>query len=615
MAARGVVEPSDRIRIHVPRFQRGLVWAPEKKEALIDSIYQGFPIGALLLSDAGKDGDVQVYSLIDGLQRTNAITEHLEQPLAAAPRAVVPDKEVELLRQALSAVLDTEIDREVLVEILLSWLHETRVLSGEAGFEWSALLEFIVDRASLPKPDLDQINSLKPQLNPIVDRIRDLIDIGNVQVPVLIYSGEQDQLPDIFERLNRSGTTLSKYQIFAASWIRDATRVTSAEIRGYIAEKYKELEDQGFVLEKDDSDDETYSLFEYLFGLSRLLETKYPRLFRQAQSSADTSSIAFSLATLARGKPLDQMAKLPDFIGPRDGNDRLELGLMEKAILEAAKTVDEALAPFLGLRLTLEASGLAHGELQMVSLLASVLAHRYESDGSWNERPGWPVTRERFRTSIPQHYLLDVVRRTWRGPLYSLAYQRVWINDGVPNDFYLQPPARDVWDNSLNVWFAEQLDKQNDRRPNVSALDKAVLKFIYGSLVTVAEQNTYEFDVEHLFPVQRLLDLWGKEGDAWPIGCIANLALLDDKTNRRKRSETIAEYFDRPADMGGPTANERESIEKFLLCDVEDLRIPQTAEGDSLTKDEYLKFLEKRWARMVALLNRALRIEEGAATE
>lgn len=302
------------------------------------------------------------------------------------------------------------------------------------------------------------------------------------------------------------------------------------------------------------------------------------------------------------------MPDLPTFVSERDSDKRLVVSEFEAALFAAAEFVDRALEPYLGLRLTKEASGLAHGELQMVSMLASVIAHRYASSGDWRERPGWNSRREQFRTALPQHYLLDVLRRTWRGPLYSLAYNRVWSSKGVPNDYYLHPPSFETWESSLQVWFEEQAAKENDRRPNVSAAEKALLKFIYGSVVTVADQARYQFDVEHLYPVQRLLNAWGRNAPAWPVGCIANLALLDDKTNRRKQTETISEYFARAPGSGGPTEQEKEQIRTWLFHDAEALAIPQDEGNDNLDLDTYRSFLDARWSRLKDALYAALNV-------
>lgn len=43
-------------RLHLPDLQRGFVWSPERVRTLFDSLYLGYPIGALLLWKPSWDG-------------------------------------------------------------------------------------------------------------------------------------------------------------------------------------------------------------------------------------------------------------------------------------------------------------------------------------------------------------------------------------------------------------------------------------------------------------------------------------------------------------------------------------------------------------------------------
>lgn len=55
------------------KYQRKLVWTMEEKEALVDSIKNGYPIPLILLADVNGH-----YEIIDGLQRLNAIISYIE---------------------------------------------------------------------------------------------------------------------------------------------------------------------------------------------------------------------------------------------------------------------------------------------------------------------------------------------------------------------------------------------------------------------------------------------------------------------------------------------------------------------------------------------------------
>lgn len=59
------------------RYQRKLVWTVEEKEAFIDSISIDYPVPIFLVAEVTYQGE-QVYEIIDGMQRLNAIMDFLE---------------------------------------------------------------------------------------------------------------------------------------------------------------------------------------------------------------------------------------------------------------------------------------------------------------------------------------------------------------------------------------------------------------------------------------------------------------------------------------------------------------------------------------------------------
>lgn len=59
------------------RYQRKLVWTVEEKEAFIDSISIDYPVPLLLVAEVNYKGN-QVYEIIDGMQRLNAVMDFIE---------------------------------------------------------------------------------------------------------------------------------------------------------------------------------------------------------------------------------------------------------------------------------------------------------------------------------------------------------------------------------------------------------------------------------------------------------------------------------------------------------------------------------------------------------
>ena len=69
-----------KYKLRIPPIQRGLVWNPAQVETLWDSIMRGFPIGSLSLLHGDDLEYPDTLEIIDGQQRTNAISLGFENP-------------------------------------------------------------------------------------------------------------------------------------------------------------------------------------------------------------------------------------------------------------------------------------------------------------------------------------------------------------------------------------------------------------------------------------------------------------------------------------------------------------------------------------------------------
>ncbi|MDT0183538.1 DUF262 domain-containing protein, partial [Microbacterium sp. ARD31] len=212
----------------IPPFQRRLVWPPAKQQKLIESILRGYPFGSLLLVEMPDKIDVVLedgsvvpatnYGIIDGLQRTNAITEHLKNSLLYASIDVVDGPEFDALLAALRKIGPSTLDEDVLRDQIVVWMRETRRPDISEGFDHLTLLEAIAEGLGWPSWTATKLKALTPSATKFLKHLERRVDLRQLQVPVLIYSGPKENLPDIFERINTSGTMLSKYEVFAAAW-------------------------------------------------------------------------------------------------------------------------------------------------------------------------------------------------------------------------------------------------------------------------------------------------------------------------------------------------------------------------------------------------------------
>lgn len=204
--------------IAIPEIQRPFVWDSSKVRDLMDSLYQGFPVGYIIAwrnpNVRLKDGSLSEGKkvLIDGQQRVTALT-------AAILGHYVVNKTYERIKIKIS-FNPIEERFEVQNSAILkdkTWLHD--ILQAISG-------------------DLFEIAETYFELNPSVDKklVRNafstLINVPKKQIGLIELSPDLDieTVTEIFIRINSKGVVLSQAD-FAMSKIASDNRYSGNELR------------------------------------------------------------------------------------------------------------------------------------------------------------------------------------------------------------------------------------------------------------------------------------------------------------------------------------------------------------------------------------------------
>lgn len=610
--------------VYVPQFQRFLVWEKAKRRNLIDSIHRGLPIGSLLIHrEFPQEGRAKL-TLIDGLQRMTAVREYFKAPLDYNQYRHVPAE----IRGAFEDALTVRgLDVMRLDAAMDKWFSQVKTTSPVDGYRPDRLLEYLTGELEAPDA-LDADGELDGITTQCLEGLKAWIDIGDYEVPVLMYEGDEENLATAFELLNSQGTILSKYDIFAAQWANAKTLIANEAIREEAQVKYRAWEDAGWAVELPENYHETeeHNLYEYLLGLGRHLTSKFPALFSRAtEGKLETESLGFVLASIAFGlKPTkSQMPGLP--LKMRRHAAVINPGAFETALLHSVEDVDRALRRFLHIRLN-SADGdptydHAHAELQMASLISSALLLRHDPENDWQERPAWAAERRQlFERTAAHHYVVDILNGTWESAGDTLSFERVWQVDdngrstGTPSDYYLRPLSENSAHDALNYWFnQESFPREQLQRGTPRDVDKLLLRLVYCNILHAGEDldPAQGFDLDHIYAVKRIADaIKAGHERGWPMNCVANLMLLDRKLNRAKREMTVKEAVEAYEDPEEKAAIS-ETVERFLLVPMDEIVVDgqMNAENSLVhpTRHTYEAFLWARWAPLkqgvVATLN------------
>ena len=189
--------------LRIPRFQRGLRWGPLDASRLFDSIYQGFPIGTILLwkSDAPA-GQVEIGPVtVDGSDRSDALWVVDGQQRITALAATLLSVE---RGTPLSSPLYFDLANERFVRTHGRVLDE-QCLPLRHAHELPVVLGWLASSSA----DDDQ----RQAAFRLADRLR------NFEVPAYIVEtagNDVRPLREIFDRINSFGKRMQRSEVFRA---------------------------------------------------------------------------------------------------------------------------------------------------------------------------------------------------------------------------------------------------------------------------------------------------------------------------------------------------------------------------------------------------------------
>ena len=129
----------------------------------------------------------------------------------------------------------------------------------------SILTDFIKKQKSFknlqyykPAKDIaDRFNAGATPIGALIDVIAQFFEerqalydqIASTVIPVIVYHGEEENLPEIFDRINSQGTPLDQYEVYAAAWpVNKRFKVSNTAIVECAIKKYDAFVEDGFVI-------------------------------------------------------------------------------------------------------------------------------------------------------------------------------------------------------------------------------------------------------------------------------------------------------------------------------------------------------------------------------
>lgn len=232
---REILDSVYRGQIRIPAFQRGFVWEPDRVAFLIDSIYKGYPFGALLF-----------WRTSERLQTENRLGPFdLPEPQADYPIDYVLDGQQRVT--SIFGVFQTELqgDSPTWKDVYFDYRQTPDV--QETQFFALAQDEIDTER-HFPLRAIFDTTEYRRLTRPMTDETAERIDamqsiFKEARVPVQTFrTDEKEKVAIIFERINRQGVPLDTLQLLSAwTWSEDF------QLKSEFEELISELGDYGFT--------------------------------------------------------------------------------------------------------------------------------------------------------------------------------------------------------------------------------------------------------------------------------------------------------------------------------------------------------------------------------
>ena len=561
--------------IAIPEIQRPFVWATTKIRDLMDSLYQGYPIGYIIvwknpdvrLKDGTKSTGKKV--LIDGQQRITALR-------AAVLGETIIDKDYKEQRVQI-AFHPIEEKFETLTPAIKNdktWIPNISVfMDNETGL-FDSIDEYCEKNPDTPRKIVQK-------------NVQKLLDIKHKQVGLIELDASLDieTVTEIFIRINSEGVVLSQAD-FAMSKIAsyDEADNFGVNLRKCI-DYFCHLAKEPTFFKQISENDVDFRETEYFPKISWLKNEK-DDLYDPDYS--DVLRVSF-VKEFSRGR----MGDLVSLLSGRNFETReFEQDIMDESFQRLSKGVLDFVneTHFKRFVMIVKSCGFIDNDLirsQSVVNFAYIL-YLTLIDKKYNE--------SLIEKYVQKWIVMSILTKRYSGsPESTYDYDIKQINEIGIEKYLKIIEESDLSDAFWKVGLVRQLNKATINSPFIkvffAAQVKANDKGFLSSDITVANMISHRGDIHHIFPKEYLKKKYSSRSD---YNQIANYVYTQSDINIKIGKKSPADYMGEVLVQckGGELKYGSITDLKELDINLEQHCIPKTI--SEMTIDDYEEFLEAR---------------------
>ena len=559
--------------IAIPEIQRPFVWDASKVRDLMDSLYQGYPVGYVItwrnpnvrLKDGSTAEGKKV--LIDGQQRITALT-------AAILGDYVVNKEYKRIRIKI-AFNPIEEKFDVQAPVILkdkTWITDiSEVLNGTVN-SFGYINTYLKNN-----PDVDQ--------DKVVEAINNLFNLTKKQIGLIDLAGDLDieTVTEIFIRINSKGVVLSQAD-FAMSKIAANDNYGGQELRkaiDYFSHLAVAPEFYQFIKDND-ADFAKTDYFQKMAWLRSENEDLYD------PSYTDVLRVAFT-SQFNRGK-------LSDLVSLLSGRNFETRTFEEHIAKESFEKLNTGIGQFINetnfkrFIMIIKSAGFISPKLIRAQ---NALNFAYILFLKLREKGENPANIEKY---VRRWFVLSLLTGRYSGSAESsIDYDSKQIANKPFDQFLQEVEEADLSDAFWNASLVQSLDSSVSSSPYflvyLASQAKANDKGFLSKEITVGDLITYRGDIHHIFP----RDFLKKNGmERGKYNQIANYVYMQQEVNIAVGNKAPDAYFSEVLEQcqGGALKYGGISSLNELHENLKSNCVPESI--FKMTLDNYDEFLKER---------------------
>ncbi|MCD2137912.1 DUF262 domain-containing protein [Salinicoccus halitifaciens] len=522
----------------VNKFQRRLVWSEKEKIAFIETLKKGYPFGSILIYKYPNDNREEKFSIIDGLQRYTTMEDFNENPhkYIRDIDKFIDDINNRIVDDGISA--NTKNNYKKHISDAVNKLFEKYEVKER---KYNTLYNILSNDSLIRENIVPYKEFIYEQQDKILNHVDEYLNVNDIKIPCIEFTGDETELANVFQNLNRGGKKLSKYQVFSAQWSNYTSQLSKDKYNNKILEivinRYTELTENRNVdiHDFDESEMRTkreINLSEFCYALGILIIEKMNVFW--SKNSSNLEDIANEIGYSSLGIILSVSNNKLHAIPSRRNffSDPYKIEVLVSSALSIFENINNHFKKYLrvpGAAEKYEAK--VASNFQVLSYFAALWVTKYnydEESGIVTEKQGYKKKFDENLKNFLLYFIHDLVIYRWSGT-GDKKLNDIYINN---NERYLYPIELEDLEIEIMNWNEEQLNKSSIRHDNIAK----TLYIIYLSFY-INNHNENSYDYEHIFPKARF-DKYYKDFRI-PLGSLGNIMLLEKGINRSKKDNHI----------------------------------------------------------------------------